>query len=129
MTSDFKIIGFTDSVNDCDCCGKTGLKGAYCIQIEGNEFYYGSVCAQKHTGVSEKVIKSEVKKINAIEKFDTVMSGLKSEYLKIKTLDKAIKNGYPKDDFFIKHGEFSELFSSPWEKVYVLGHRTHQISI
>ena len=39
------IIGYTDSINECDCCGKTELKGTYCIDLDGVELYYGSVCA------------------------------------------------------------------------------------
>lgn len=127
MSLDFKIIGFTDSVNECDCCGKIGLKGTYCIEIDGNEFYYGSVCAQKNTGVSEKQIKTEVKNINTIKGFDLLMSEAKSEYAKLKILDQAIKKGYSKDNFFLKHGKLDNDFSSQWENVYVLGSRTHSI--
>lgn len=47
-----KIIGYTDSVNECDCCGKTELKGTYCMDIDGTELYYGSVCAFKNHGLT-----------------------------------------------------------------------------
>jgi len=57
--SDFKIIGFTDKVNECDCCGRTELKGTYCISIEGSEFYYGSSCATKK-GADKVVLKKEL---------------------------------------------------------------------
>ena len=46
------IIGFTDSVNACECCGKTELKGTYCINLNGIELYYGSVCAFKSHGLT-----------------------------------------------------------------------------
>lgn len=46
------IIGYTDSVNECECCGKTDLKGTYCLEIDGMELYYGSVCAFKDHGIS-----------------------------------------------------------------------------
>lgn len=55
------IIGYTDSVNECDCCGKTELKGTYCLEIDGEEFYYGSVCAFKSHGITteeQKVAKA-----------------------------------------------------------------------
>ena len=45
-----KIIAYTDSVNECDCCGKKGLKGTFCVEIECNEFYFGSTCAFKKHG-------------------------------------------------------------------------------
>ena len=55
MTTEFKIIGFTDKVNECDCFGKTELKGTYSIYI--NEFYYGSTCASNTINVSSDEIK------------------------------------------------------------------------
>lgn len=59
MTTEFKIIGFTDKVNECDCCGRTELKGTYCISIDGNEFYYGSSCATKK-GADKLSLKKEL---------------------------------------------------------------------
>lgn len=55
------IIGYTDSINECDCCGKKELKGTYCIDLDGVELYYGSVCAFKNHGLSmedQKELKS-----------------------------------------------------------------------
>jgi ribosome-binding protein aMBF1 (putative translation factor) len=49
-----KIIGFTDSVTECECCGKSELKGTYCIEIDGVELYYGSTCAFKSHGISKE---------------------------------------------------------------------------
>jgi len=46
------IIGYTDSITECECCGKVDLKGTYCLDIDGEEFYYGSVCAFKNHGVT-----------------------------------------------------------------------------
>jgi recombinational DNA repair protein (RecF pathway) len=53
MENGIKILGFTDSVNECDCCGKTGIKGTFAVSIEGNEFHYGSTCAHKKHGFSK----------------------------------------------------------------------------
>jgi hypothetical protein len=46
------IIGYTDSITECECCGKVDLKGTYCLDINGEEFYYGSVCAFKNHGIT-----------------------------------------------------------------------------
>jgi hypothetical protein len=46
------IIGYTDSINECDCCGKINLKGTYCIDLDGVELYYGSMCAFKNHGLT-----------------------------------------------------------------------------
>ena len=86
-----KIIGFTDKITDCDCCCKSGLKGTYCVSIDGNEFYYGSTCASKNTGISTEVIKKEITKINLIKNIDEQVSNAKNEYLKNQVLKLAIK--------------------------------------
>ena len=59
-----KVIGFTDSVNECDCCGKSGLKGTFCVSIDGQEFYYGSTCAFKKHGFDKKEVENSVKLYN-----------------------------------------------------------------
>jgi hypothetical protein len=68
MTTEFKIIGFTDKVNECDCCNRTGLKGTYCISIDGNEYYYGSTCANKK-GVNKVELKKELSNYESIVRF------------------------------------------------------------
>lgn len=107
MTANFKIIGFTDKINDCDCCGKTELKGTYCISIDGNEFYYGSTCASNTINISSDEIKKAVKKIELENNIDTLVSEAKYEYAKIKVLKLALKKGFNKIQFFLKYGEIS----------------------
>lgn len=68
METKFKIIGFTDKINECDCCGKINLKGTYCILIDGNDFYYGSSCATKK-GANQVELKKEISKHQHIVKF------------------------------------------------------------
>lgn len=46
----FEIIGFTDKINECECCGKNELKGTYCVNINGEDFYFGSTCVKKILG-------------------------------------------------------------------------------
>lgn len=54
------IIGYTDSINECDCCGKTELKGTFCIDLDGVELYYGSVCAFKEHGITDEEKKEAI---------------------------------------------------------------------
>lgn len=66
-----KIIGFTDSVTTCECCGKTDLKGTFCLEIDDIELYYGSTCAFKSHGLSledQKELKSAFSKEQKNEK-------------------------------------------------------------
>lgn len=52
----FKNLGFTEEVTSCDCCGRTDLKGTYCIEnLEtGAIMYYGCVCAAHRMKWSKK---------------------------------------------------------------------------
>ncbi len=74
------IIGYTDSVTECECCGKQELKGTYCIDLDGTELYYGSTCAFKVHGVTEDEQK-ELKKAFTIRlKASEKLKVMESEY-------------------------------------------------
>lgn len=68
MKTEFKIIGFTDKINNCDCCGRNELKGTYCVTINGDEFYYGSTCAVKN-GFNKVELKKEITEYENIVRF------------------------------------------------------------
>lgn len=59
----YKVLGFTDSMTECGCCGKTDLKGTYVMEhIESGEInYFGCVCAAKHKGYTKKEFTTEAK--------------------------------------------------------------------
>ena len=47
-----KILGLTDTVNVCDCCGKSGLARTVAIELAGGDVvYYGTTCASTRHGV------------------------------------------------------------------------------
>lgn len=57
-----RALGTDDSVNTCDCCGKTNLKFTVAIELDGGEVvHYGQVCASRNTGKSRPVINAEIK--------------------------------------------------------------------
>lgn len=58
-----KILGIDDSVNSCDCCGRIGLKSTIIVEVDGEQFNFGQICATKHTGMSSSKIKSEISNI------------------------------------------------------------------
>lgn len=119
MNTVFKIIGFTDKVNECDCCGKTELKGTYCILIDGNEFYYGSTCASNTINISKEEIKKEIKKIELEKLINEMVLNANNEYLKNKVFKLAIKKGINKADFLLKYGEVIHVVSD--SKCYQYG--------
>ena len=126
MTTEFKIIGFTDKVNECDCCGKTELKGTYCIYIDGNEFYYGSTCASNTIKVSSDDIKKEVKKIELEKSINEMVLNAKFEYQQNKVFKLAIKKGITKVEFLLKYGKIVDVMNT--EKCYQYGSFNSYIS-
>ena len=57
-----KAIGIDDSVNQCSCCGKSGLKFTVIVELDSGEVVnYGSVCATKNTGKTKSKISAEIK--------------------------------------------------------------------
>lgn len=56
-----KILGLTDAVNTCDCCGKKNLKRTVAVeQNDGGIEYYGVICASnKHLNKTLSQIRSE----------------------------------------------------------------------
>jgi len=56
-----KAITFTDSVNTCDCCGRTELKGTYLVlDSENNEYYYGSTCVKRNLSISQSELTNQI---------------------------------------------------------------------
>lgn len=73
-----KIVGYVDSINECDCCGRVDLKGTYCVEIDGEQLNYGSTCAFKVHGITEdeqkEMKKTFKKRMRASEKFKVMES-------------------------------------------------------
>jgi predicted metal-binding protein len=64
-----KQLGTDDSVNTCDCCGKTGLKFTFAVELDSGEVvHYGSTCVTRHTGKTPAKIASEIAAHEAAEK-------------------------------------------------------------
>lgn len=50
------IIGITDEVNHCDCCGKSNLKRTVILKIDGEVQHYGCDCASRLSGQDRATI-------------------------------------------------------------------------
>ena len=70
-TRTHKIIGTTQDITDCECCGRTNLKKTVIVAVldaDGNTdsiAYYGTVCAAKATKRTVKQITDEVSAADA----------------------------------------------------------------
>lgn len=47
-----RVLGLTDEVTTCECCGRTGLRSTVIVGTEEGEAYYGSTCASRFLGGS-----------------------------------------------------------------------------
>lgn len=57
-----KALGTDDSITNCDCCGKSGLKFTVIVELDNGEIaHYGQICARRNTGKTQLVINSEIK--------------------------------------------------------------------
>ena len=45
--TEIRILGVSDEVPTCDCCGKTNLKKTIVIEIDGDVQYWGTECAKQ----------------------------------------------------------------------------------
>ncbi len=63
----YRVLGTTDDVTTCECCGRKELKGTVALQwtldgeAVGNPVFFGCVCAARAVGESAKTIKAAVK--------------------------------------------------------------------
>ena len=103
------IIGYTDSITECECCGKVDLKGTYCLDIDGEEFYYGSVCAFKKHGITpdeQKEMKSTFTKAKKNTKLiEMYITPLRNE-LKTKLIERV---GFNNDTYIREYNRVIEL--------------------
>lgn len=57
-----RALGTDDSINTCDCCGKSNLKFTVIMQMaDGDIAHYGQVCATRNSGKTRPQINSEIK--------------------------------------------------------------------
>lgn len=60
--SEIKVLGTTNDVTACECCGRAGLKGTVALSFSGAApTYYGVVCAARATGRTERAVRRAVK--------------------------------------------------------------------
>ena len=96
-----KILGFTDSTTQCDCCGKSGLKGTYAVELDGTTLYYGSVCVKRNLGLAKD---SDVKNM------------INSNMQEIKSQAIAYFKEIGGNDIFAKM-TLIDAFTPEWEKL------------
>ncbi len=57
----YKILGYTEHVTECDCCGRTDLKGTIALESNGGDInYFGTTCGAKIANYTVKVFKEHI---------------------------------------------------------------------
>jgi len=81
----YKLIAKTDSISDCDCCGKSNLKMTFLLENQetGHEGYYGRVCASKIMGSTKDefsgILKNYSKKV--ADEFKIELKKLRADFM------------------------------------------------
>jgi hypothetical protein len=131
-----KIIGFTDQITECECCGKTNLKGTYCLEIDGTELYYGSSCAFKTHGITEDEQRAELSKFKAIRKTKDKLQAMEQDHDEQPTFNKlkrmtnfVIEKQKTVDTiaFFRKYGKETENVGNATERHFHIPQTNQQI--
>lgn len=114
-----KIVDFTDSINTCDCCGKTELSGTYVMANEAGDIcYYGKVCGARAAGVTPKELTDTVKGIKTKAELFAAAASLfevaeaaktnkyarPNEYAERALLGKVLKMGNLATEFLMQFG-------------------------
>lgn len=115
-----KILGTDDSVNNCDCCGKSGLKNTVVVEVDGEIMHYGSTCATKHTGMKSSQIKKAIDgvhqdKVDAAKKEFHSSVEYKNHVAKIDQLNR--DKVMPGKAFFEAQKEFSMIANSKKKEI------------
>lgn len=64
-----RVLGYTDEITTCDCCGKRNLRGSFGVETDaGDVLYYGSVCVNRVYGKAKgEALKFEAKQIASVQ--------------------------------------------------------------
>lgn len=82
-----KILGFTEEITTCDRCGKSELKGVWCIEnSNGDLFRLGSSCIHKKFELEPSFVKEKIKEFKQLEKNNSLYE------LHIQPLKDQLKN-------------------------------------
>lgn len=85
-----KVLGVTDTVVECDCCGKKNLKVTVIMEVNGELVHYGRDCAARTLfgKTSKKIVQKIENEGKALVKIAPVVEAVKS----------AMKAGYDREN-------------------------------
>lgn len=117
----FKILGTDDAYNTCDCCGKTNLKSTVIVDMNGEILHYGSVCATRHTKLTDSEIKAAIKaeqdrrfdvankEYETSQEYIAYENKVKEAYRLNVPVGKVFKN-FVQDEYDVARAKWKEIF-------------------
>lgn len=63
-----RILGVSDEVDACECCGRQKLKRTIALELpDGSATYYGTSCAAQALGWEAKTVRAEARKAQQVK--------------------------------------------------------------
>ena len=98
----YNLLGTTDEVNSCDCCGRKNLKETVCFEVAdtGELVYFGVVCAARMRNLKAQDIKEQIKQ-TAVENTNKALQfaqnhPLISEFHRLWSISNAVVRDFSK---------------------------------
>ena len=108
-----RIIGYTDSVTECDCCGKKELKGTFVMANEcDDEMYYGRVCGAKAAGWSAVQFTSNLNEAKKQSTLSEMLKNVTNEFQQKKVLQYVRKSGINLHTFLQENATVVDAFNN-----------------
>jgi hypothetical protein len=69
MIDSFKILGTTEDVTSCECCGRENLKKTVAISLDdADPMYFGTTCAARAVGWAAADMRRSIKRVEDEQK-------------------------------------------------------------
>jgi hypothetical protein len=98
--TNYRIIGATDDVTDCQCCGRAGLKRTIALIVldaDGNDdtiTYYGTACAARAMGRKTTAVRNEADTAQSRINADTAQRAALAAHYSGMTITDAVADYY-----------------------------------
>jgi hypothetical protein len=114
-----RFKGIVDNVNDCDCCGKTGLVKTVALETNGGEVvYYGVTCASVALGYGKEFTTRNAHKlaerVELREKYAKLLASAMASAQEKANASQKIQVVLFKKDKYHKLGWYSVMDAEQW---------------
>jgi hypothetical protein len=117
-----KYKGIVDNVNDCDCCGKTGLVKTVALETsEGEIVYYGVTCASIALGYGNEFTSRNAhklaKRVELRERYAKLLASAMASAQEKANASQSDQVVLFKKDKYHKLGWYSVMEAEQWHQL------------